>query len=436
MESAEVATTQGSAPEATSAPASEPSPSSQPVAHSYSEAVDQILADDSDSPSEASADAGAPPVEAQPAVAEAPASAPAAPEDLSQEAPLEWNTLTQERKAFLQSDKALRATFWREQQFRDLFGSPAEAREIRQLVPDVQTGREMAQHAATLAELDRVYREDPARFASQIAQANPEGFVRAFAESRGIAYQISPEAFRESYAKPQVTDTLENLREIHSNDENVQAAVEILKAALGVKQGNGQEKPENNPWKQRAEELERQNQMNTERVYTAFEQSVSGGLRDGLDKAISDAIGKTSFDEETVARVKSEVMQKVLGNLNSRRELVAAYEARKRSGGFDQAHMQQAVNFALAYAKPYVAPAVTEVLGWWTPRVVAGSQQALSAAKATQTKDIGAGGPAATNRPALPPRGEDGKFKGRNEWISPKTGRPLTAREILDSDDD
>lgn len=411
-------------PDPSPAAVSEPTPSSPSGRMSDDEILDSIQADE---PS---------PVEPQSA-AKAPEQAVEAPtpppqEDLSAIPSPKWNSLTEEQKAFLSQDKALRATFFRESRYSQAFPNVAEAEEIRQLYPTNELAKEAFQLAAANHNISRLFNTDEQGFVAELARVNPERLPNIAAAMRHTAYQANPGAYNESVTKPAVLDTLENLREIHSSDENVQAAVEILKNALGVRNGQPQSDPlENDPRLLQLEQLQRQAAGAQEQALRAFESSVHAGYNESLDKAVTEAIGSPAgFDKEALGKAKGEVIKAINDELNANPALWNAFQARLQSGGRDQGHYQAAVGFPLMYAKQILGKHVQATLSWWTPRIVAKNQADVAkVASAPKNKDIGAGSGARQQaKPDVPPRDpRTGKFTYRRE-----DGSRLTDDDILD----
>lgn len=301
-------------------------------------------------------------------------------------------------KQIFKKNPELRNSWYSEKAYREVFPTVAEARAIKEIFPNAEVAKQAASHQQMLIDMDQMYIKDPAQFAARMYKGNPEAYKAFISSTRESLYNVDPNAYRESMAKPAVRDTVENLKEIarESQDEDLAAALDILEDRLGFK-AEAARAAAAGPVDPRIADYER---LKTEaKAYgegrtAAFSRAVDDVYFANLDHVIAAAVGKPSgMSEAALTMVKAEIRQEIGKVLAARPDLKAVYETKKRFGDRSVKHAQDAAAFLLQYAQQFVPRAASARMNAWTKEILAANKAELAAKDAVpKRKDIGSGG--------------------------------------------
>lgn len=300
--------------------------------------------------------------------------------------------------ALFQKHPKFRDQYFKAAQVSEMFGTVAEARELRSVFPDAATARDAQQRAAIFSQMDHEYTSDPASFAVTLARNSPDQFKQMMRGARQALYDLDPAAYRDTYGQPDVMDAIANGKEVaeETGDEQLAAAIAIFEDRLGIskkKAAPATGTAPQDPRLKRLEDIERRLSEGREAAVHAFSERTDGIYFDGLRQAALRAIGKpASMPEMTRELLADAIVNDVTAQMARRPELRAEYERWKRYGDMSEAHSKKAAGSLLAYANSYVGGAAKTRLTRWTSEQVAGNKAALEQVSTVKgNKDVGAG---------------------------------------------
>ena len=305
----------------------------------------------------------------------------------------------------------LRKAFYREKEFTKIFNTPAEAREMRELFPTMEYAKAALSQAKVLLDADALYTNDPTQFAQRLQSGNPEAFFTFLSKSRNVAYQASPEGYRNSVAVPVARDLIDNLKDIasDSNDEDLGIAIQVLEDRLGWQASEKRPRiSDDDPRIQELNRLKAEQSSRGQEAFTNFSRSADRSVVDGILKMISDSIGTPEgMPKKVIDSVTRETVGDVWNTLKANPHALSTYESLKRQGNLSPEHANQVTQFLLGHAKQIAAGKLRARMSEWTKEIV-GANVALreKLKSAPNNKDVGASGGA--------PSGGRGKYSRGN----------------------
>lgn len=302
----------------------------------------------------------------------------------------------EELKALFKQHPALRSAWYREAAYREVFPTIAEARAVKEYFPTADLAKQASDNQAMLFDIDKMYVENPAMFASKFIQGNPAAFRSFMEEMRPVLHQMSPTAYKEIVAEPVFRDTLNNLKGLAAkrDDQELAQVIEILEERMGFQSQDKNRELVNNDPRIRAAEMSReQRQREVEQRYEGFAEDVNRTYWDGLRKTVSDAIGKPeAMSDKAIEMVTTEVMDAVSEALAARQDLKRIFDVRTRQGDFSPQHKEAVAEFVLKYARQIVPVKARERLTAWTNDILRVNKKDIETkAAAPIKKDIGSG---------------------------------------------
>lgn len=312
----------------------------------------------------------------------------------------------EELKRTFKAHPQLRDAWYAEKAFREVFPTVAEAREFKSVFPTLDIAKRAAEHQSFLLELDKQYATDPAGFAARLQKGNPEAFYALLRDSRDVAYQADPKAYRDNYAEPAVRDAVGNLADLAAQhgDEDLAAAVKIIEDRLGWSGGESKGRlPDDDPRIREYEQLKAQQSQYRQEAFNGFSSSADRAVDEGIAKAVQEAVGTPSgMSEKALARIVKEVAEEIRGDIRSRAQLLALYDAKKRAGNLSKEHHDETVNFLLTHAKQYVPAKVRVHLNEWTNEILRTNAADRERQKAVPARKEVGGGVTSTPTPKIP----------------------------------
>jgi hypothetical protein len=401
-------TTSAAPAAAPAAPAAEPSstPASSPV--DYSITSDSAILESAFAPKEE------PPAE-RPAVdteTKVPVEAKEAVEDKTETKQVdeEIDATTpdpEDLKRMFKAHPEARAAWHRDRQFREVFQTPAEAREYRELLPTLEYAKEVVQQAETLLAADRLFMTDPGTFAQRLADANPKAFFGMLERARSSAYAKDPVQYREKVAEPMWRDTITRLKQSASEAQNeeLDIACQIFEEALGLAKGKpaAQTGPVD-PRIRAYEDLEKRARNDYGRMAQSFNQTVERDVDATVQKVIADLVQKPAgLSEKALGRLIEDVAKDVYTALDANGHVKATFVRMVEQGDYSKAHLDRITDFVRKQASQLAPSRVKTHLNAWTKDYLQLNGAQLRAAESIPNrKDVGATSPSSANSKPTP----------------------------------
>lgn len=317
------------------------------------------------------------------------------------EAPISEVIEPEEMKALFKQHPSLRDTWYREKAYKEVYPTVAEARAVKEFFPTAELAKQASDQQALLLDIDRLYTEEPAQFASKLIQSNPGAFKQFMDAARPVLHQLSPTAYRTMVAEPIVRDLVENFKEItaKNGDEELAAALEIIEERLGFNvEARNRAIADQDPRIRAAEQMRSERAQSAKDSFDSFSDRVHSAYWDGLHKVVAEAIGKpTAMSDKAVEMVSREIVEEVADALAARTDLQRIFEAQKRNGDFSAQHQAKVADFVLRYARQIVPTKARARLTAWTNDILrVNAADIKKKVDAPVKKDIGAGSGAST----------------------------------------
>jgi len=297
-------------------------------------------------------------------------------------------------KALFKEEKVgpkIRDLYFRDQAFREVFPTVAEAREVKELLPNgIESAREM---------LDIASRIEPFEEAFEKATEGPEGAT----EFWQAVYGQDQQAYHNLH-----TQAAENvLHHFHdqaekSQDKNLVAAVDVLWRRLNGQQYNGREAPQGDL---RESNLKEREQALASKELNGFKQAalettdsqVRGIIKTHVDKVLKDSAVPKGAKQRIIDDIDQEIRIKVSENPTLKVQLNRAF----RNGNRGQRHLESIVGIVVNRAKNLLGETSRSVIKEWTGSYLAQSKQQRERQRISRS-DVGTGGPPGQPSGALP----------------------------------
>lgn len=285
----------------------------------------------------------------------------------------------------------IRDLYFRDQAFREVFPTVAEAREVKELLPNgVHSAQEMLDVAARL---------EPFEEAFEKAVEGGEGATDFWQ----AVYNQDQSAYHNLHSK-----AAENvLHHFHdqagkSNDTNLKAAVDVLWRRLNGEQYGGREAP--------GESLRESNLNEREQLLDAKE--INGFKAQALDHTdnqvrnlITTHVGKVLKDSAVpkgaLKRIIDDIDQEIRIKVSENPTLKVQLKRAFRNGDRGQKHLDSIVSIVVSRAKNLLGETSRSVIKEWTGSYLAHSKQQQER-RQTSHADVGTGGPPGQPSGALP----------------------------------
>ncbi len=315
---------------------------------------------------------------------------------------------------------------YREAAYREVFPTVAEARELRSIVPDVQTARAAVEARDTLDEFDQLFYssnpKDHATFAAKLAENDPKVFPSVVRAANDRLYELDRGAY--------MADTQERLKDIFHNlrtaataagderGENTVRALDVLARRLfgktldQVLTEDSQLDPHVQNLERQRQELSQREQEFQTRSFTEFynrcNDTVVDQVVDTIRGTVDTLLKDTPAKQEAKDRIIGEIYKEVDETLRQNRELRQQLRRILRDGKQDPDHQGKVVQMAAGRAKLLVKQIAPKVVNRWTNDVLAWNKASLDKQNQAAGRTDITGGQA--------PRGAPG---GAGEALSP-----------------
>ncbi len=309
----------------------------------------------------------------------------------------------------------IRDLYFRDQAFREVFSTVAEAREVKELLPNgVQSAQEM---------LDVASRLEPFEEAFEKAGEGGEGPT----EFWQAVYNQDEKAYHNLHSK-----AAENvLHHFHdqagkSNDTNLKAAVDVLWRRLNGEQYSG---PETAPRESLRESnlVEREQALDAKEINgfkaMALDQThdqVRTIITAHVDKVLKDSAVPKGAKARIIEDIDQEIRIKVSENPTLKVQLKRAF----RNGDRGQRHLESIVGIVVSRAKNLLGEVSRSVIKEWTGSYLAHSKQQQER-RQTSHADVGSGGPPGQPSGALPSADKVDYSKVTDEQLLTGTEIPI-----------
>lgn len=386
---------------------------------------EQILGIDQEEPATPAAEAGEQVTEKAPSE-----EAQVQPEEKPEEAaekiePDEEVTVPEDLKALFKMEGVgpkVRDLFYRHAEYQKTFPTVAEAREYRQLYPNLEMAKTASNDAAELERFDSLfYTQDPAdkkAFLKSLQEADSEHFEGLVQSLPDALSEVSPELYRSALAIPVTRDVLRNLAAMAAAEggergENLKNAVDVValrlfrkafeeadrESALPDPRSDALSKREQNLRTREAEVQTRQVKEFSDRVNERAVTDVMKTVRTSVDKLLEGS----GVTEGAKNRIAGEIYRAIDETLRTDRELQRQVRRTLREGDFGNDHQQKIAGILIARYKALIRPTAQKVVSQWTKDLLGLNQQKRDKQQqAGQRKDIGGAVP--SGRPQVGPR--------------------------------
>lgn len=285
----------------------------------------------------------------------------------------------------------LRDLYFRDQAFREVFPTVAEAREVKELLPDgVQSAREM---------LDVAARIEPFEEAFEKAVEGSEGAVEFWA----AVYNQDQQAYHNLH-----TQAAENvLHHFHdqagkSQDKNLIAAVDVLWRRLNGEQYNGRGAPQGDL---RENNLAEREQALATKELNGFKQAALGQtdsrVRNLITTHVENVLKDRPIPKGAKARIIDDIDQEIRIKVSENPTLKVQLNRAFRNGDRGQNHLESIVGIVVNRAKNLLGETSRSVIKEWTGSYLAQSKQKRERQQISHA-DVGSGGPPGSPSGALP----------------------------------
>lgn len=378
------------------APAAAPSTPTPSQSVDYSKTSDDAILDDAFGPKEKPADE--PPVddtEVKPSVETKPAV-----DDLKKDEPAEEDPtapVPEDLKRIFKTHPEARAAWYRDQQFRESFATPAEARAYRQMFPTQEYAQQVLVQAQTLLDADRLFQTDPATFTQKLSEGNVPAFFQVLKEARNVAYSTDPAQYGEVYAKPVAMDIGANLRRIaaETGDADLNTALDIVAEYLGMAEAAPSAAA--GPVDPRIADYERLRssaQLAQAQARQSFSQTLLGDLEGGIRGVVTELVGKPAgVPEKALSRAVEDIVTDLYDVLGKNGHVSRTVENMQRQGDLSPAHRKQIVDFVLSHTRQVAPTKVKAHLNEWTTNLLQINKEQLSRAAQPNRRDVGTSNP-------------------------------------------
>lgn len=282
----------------------------------------------------------------------------------------------------------VRDLYYRDQAFREVFPTVAEAREVKEMLPNgVESAREL---------LDVAERIEPFEEAFEKATEGAEGAT----EFWQAVYNQDQQAYHHLH-----TQAAENI--LHhffdqaqkAQDENLTAAVDVLWRRLNGEEYKGRQATRQGDL--RESNLAEREQALENREVNGFKQTALVQTDSRVRKMIANHVNTVLKDspvpERARARIIDDIDQEIRTKVSENRTLRLQLNRAFRNGDRGQKHLDSIVTIVVNRAKGLLGEVSREVIKEWTGGYLAQTKKQQERQQQSRA-DVGAGGP-----PGQPP---------------------------------
>lgn len=285
----------------------------------------------------------------------------------------------------------VRDLYFRDQAFREVFPTVAEAREVKELLPNgVESAREMLEVASRIEPFE-------------------EAFFKAVESGEGATefwqavYNEDQQAYHNLH-----TRAAENvLHHFHdqagkSNDKNLVAAVDVLWRRLNGEQYTGRGAPQGDL---RENNLAEREQALASKELNGFKQAALASTDSQVRKIITTHVDTVLKDRPipkgAKARIIDDIDQEIRIKVSENPTLKVQLNRAFRNGDRGQKHLESIVSIVVSRAKNLLGETSRGVIKEWTGSYLAQTKQQQER-QLTSRADVGTGGPPGQPSGALP----------------------------------
>jgi len=285
----------------------------------------------------------------------------------------------------------VRDLYFRDQAFREVFPTVAEAREVKELLPNgVESAREMLEVASRIEPFE-------------------EAFFKAVESGEGATefwqavYNEDQQAYHNLH-----TRAAENvLHHFHdqagkSNDKNLVAAVDVLWRRLNGEQYTGRGAPQGDL---RENNLAEREQALASKELNGFKQAALASTDNQVRKIITTHVDTVLKDRPipkgAKARIIDDIDQEIRIKVSENPTLKVQLNRAFRNGDRGQKHLESIVSIVVSRAKNLLGETSRSVIKEWTGSYLAQTKQQRER-QGTSRADVGTGGPPGQPSGALP----------------------------------
>lgn len=285
----------------------------------------------------------------------------------------------------------VRDLYFRDQAFREVFPTVAEAREVKELLPNgVESAREMLEVASRIEPFE-------------------EAFFKAVESGEGATefwqavYNEDQQAYHNLH-----TRAAENvLHHFHdqagkSNDKNLVAAVDVLWRRLNGEQYTGRGAPQGDL---RENNLAEREQALASKELNGFKQAALASTDNQVRKIITTHVDTVLKDRPipkgAKARIIDDIDQEIRIKVSENPTLKVQLNRAFRNGDRGQKHLESIVSIVVNRAKNLLGETSRGVIKEWTGSYLAQTKQQRER-QGTSRADVGTGGPPGQPSGALP----------------------------------
>ncbi len=286
----------------------------------------------------------------------------------------------------------VRDLYFRDQAFREVFPTVAEAREVKELLPNgVESAKEMLEVASRIEPVE-------------------EAFFKAVESGEGATefwqavYNEDQQAYHNLH-----TRAAENvLHHFHdqagkSNDKNLVAAVDVLWRRLNGEQYNGRGAPRGDTL--REDNLAEREQALASKELNGFKQAALASTDNQVRKIITTHVDTVLKDRPipkgAKARIIDDIDQEIRIKVSENPTLKVQLNRAFRNGDRGQKHLESIVSIVVNRAKNLLGETSRGVIKEWTGSYLAQSKQKQERQQISHA-DVGSGGPPGQPSGALP----------------------------------
>ncbi len=285
----------------------------------------------------------------------------------------------------------VRDLYFRDQAFREVFPTVAEAREVKELLPNgVESAREMLEVASRIEPFE-------------------EAFFKAVESGEGATefwqavYNEDQQAYHNLH-----TRAAENvLHHFHdqagkSNDKNLVAAVDVLWRRLNGEQYTGRGAPQGDL---RENNLAEREQALASKELNGFKQAALASTDSQVRKIITTHVDTVLKDRPipkgAKARIIDDIDQEIRIKVSENPTLKVQLNRAFRNGDRGQKHLESIVSIVVSRAKNLLGETSRGVIKEWTGSYLAQTKQQRERQNISHA-DVGTGGPPGQPSGALP----------------------------------
>lgn len=341
--------------------------------------------------------------------------------EVESEQPIGDVAIPEELKAAFQMEGVgpkLRDIYYTNQAYREVFPTVAAARELKQLVPDVESAQSLVQNTEMLEKFDGMfYSDDPtqsAEFLRSLHTEDPEAFGRIMSQLPDVLSDVAPETYRsllDDGFKNVLSNLMERVLQLGGDQgSNRKNAIDVVSFMLWNKPfDQAMRSQPADPREQALTAREKRIKDEESRVqdttfkgwYARSNEVVQASIDKEMSAMIASVLKTTNVKvtDQARGRILLDAFQKVKANLDGNREFVSQVQreirAAKAANEFTPERQQRLANLVIQRARPLFRKNVQAAVETWTKDVL-GISAARNADARTAAARIDAVGGAPT----------------------------------------